>query len=472
METRRHLMLIGAVACIASGLTFAFVGIPRLPDDAGPLDNAKNVVMARNVAFHGILSDDLGPPYHPSARRMPLYSLFLAGLLRIGVPLAGALAVQFALSVSIPVFTYFLGRDLISSRAGLATGILMALHPMQLAMPSTFDDAWFFEIFWLAGFLFFIRSLKTDRPARSLALAGLFLGLSGLIRPLTMTLWPIFIIGALIRHRRKALFPIAAFIVALGAIWTPWFVRNWKTFDTFFITTQDAYILAWDSYAFYLADTLHISHPEAKHRVRLALEEYTGRSFPYEGGDEIDDPFLNEPKLAAVTKRYVFSQIAKDPWRYAYSHLRHGLPFWTGSSLREFLASTPWYPKELLATLPNFTREITGGNWGAVRAGIARLGPWSALYLFDFILFFVILYGLVARGLYAFLFSRARERRITGMIFLFFFVFIPLLTAGVYIGPRYRFPLEPFFLILAGIGAVALWQSFSKYRHRAPRQVV
>lgn len=452
MQIRQHLAIIILAGFLGGLFALEFAALPRLPSSVAPLDGGKNVTMARNLAERGVLSDDIAPPFRPSARRMPLYPMFVAGWFRLGASHAAILAIQYLLAVLIPALTYFLAREFLRPGAAFAVGLIMAIHPTELAMPSTFDDAWFFQIFWLAGFLFYVRGLKRDTPrSLDLLISGSLLALSGLARPLTMTLWPLLVLGLVMRFRRQALRPGAVFVVTLALLWSPWFIRNWKTFHTFFITTQDAYILTWDTYAYYLADARGITRPEAKHLIRLDIEKITDRNLPFEGGDEIDDPFLNEPELAAIAKRYVFKNMLKDPIGYGVAHLRHSLPFWTGSSLREFLASTPFYPKQLLATLPNFTREITAGNWPAVRAGFARAGPWLALYALDALVFIIALYGLAAAGLWRLGHSGDRVFETMSLVFFLLLAASALLTSGVYIGPRYRFPFEPFLLILAAI---------------------
>lgn len=88
----------------------------------------------------------------------PGYPLFLAGLVRLGIPLWGLKAANVILLIGGLWFLYKMARLFVSERASLITVTILALHPLLLRwVPFLMTES--FSFFCMAGFLFCFCSL-------------------------------------------------------------------------------------------------------------------------------------------------------------------------------------------------------------------------------------------------------------------------------------------------------------------------
>jgi 4-amino-4-deoxy-L-arabinose transferase-like glycosyltransferase len=197
-------------------------------------DATEYVLYAYNMAKYGVYSQqrpdrvDDGVP-HPDAYRTPGYSLFLLPFLKIYhlpkmvrvVVLAQAIISSLTILAAFIFFRSFLSRPW-----ALAAGFLVAISPHLVA----------FNIYILTEslFTFFLVLLswsisvvaKNKRPLPAL-LAGIFLGISLLIRP-TMLYFIAFLIPAffVFFQKKRALGLALCLIIGFSATYGPWVLRN------------------------------------------------------------------------------------------------------------------------------------------------------------------------------------------------------------------------------------------------------
>ncbi len=231
---------------LALRLTFVFVA-PQPENQVG--DSVEFDLLARNLlAGHGLSYKE---PWHPSARKTPLYPWLLAQTYRLFgygnyTPL---LTLQAFLDALLVIMLAWLAlwawRD---ARIGLVAAGLWAIYlpGAQLAGRLLADSL--FTFLQLTGFLLFALAIHYLADVKRVAifglLSGLLFGLASLTRPTSLYI-PILlavVLGGWWLWRRKkraqVAFPTSrvwltalTMILSLAIVMTPWFVRNYRAFD-------------------------------------------------------------------------------------------------------------------------------------------------------------------------------------------------------------------------------------------------
>ncbi len=169
--------------------------------------------------------------WHPWCHYPVGYSGFLALFYRIfGARIGVTDAVNAAVGALLPVATWLLGTTCLSPPRARAAGLLVALHPglilySALVMSEPLAALLTLIAFWLAA--------RDPRPFRGVALGGLVLGLSVLVRPTALLCAPFLVLVPLARGRAASGLAAAAALalVATLAPVLPWTARNCRVMD-------------------------------------------------------------------------------------------------------------------------------------------------------------------------------------------------------------------------------------------------
>lgn len=185
--------------------------------------------------------------HDPTASRMPLYPLFLAGILSL--PHASVRTVQIfqiILNCITCVIMYFLATRLLDRRHGVLCGMLTALYiPMA-------SQCLFILTETLFTFLFVISLyILSEKHARTgiLSASGVVIGFASLVRPIGLIIaiflmvWLVYVFGW-----RKSLPRLTAFSFCLGLILMPWIVRNAYVFHRLIPTYTSSGLALYNSY--------------------------------------------------------------------------------------------------------------------------------------------------------------------------------------------------------------------------------
>jgi|GEM_PF-4755165 len=213
-----HLLLLGGLAAGAA-LHFAFAA-RRIAER--PLFQNEYRNMGLNIAADGVMKDISGPG--PSARRMPLYPVFLSVFSAPGdrgLPAYGAQALLGVLSVLL-AFTAACGLG--GPAAGLAAAAAVALDGSVFGMFAATGVECLFAFAILVSFNAVL--LWAEKPsARTAALAGLGIGATLLCRS-TLILLPPLLAAAALRGSR-GLRKTAGLLVLFSYLpLAPWAARN------------------------------------------------------------------------------------------------------------------------------------------------------------------------------------------------------------------------------------------------------
>lgn len=166
----------------------------------------------------------------PTADKPPLYPLLLAAESKLGssgVPahrLVGAL-----LGAATIVALALLARRLAGPRAGLLTGLLVALDPQLWVLDSQMLSETLYGLLFAAVLLAAYRVRERPSLAAGAAL-GLAVGLAALTRPEALVSGILIALLVLATHRRRALAAVALAAAVCALAIGPWIARNWVAF--------------------------------------------------------------------------------------------------------------------------------------------------------------------------------------------------------------------------------------------------
>jgi 4-amino-4-deoxy-L-arabinose transferase-like glycosyltransferase len=169
----------------------------------------------------------------PTAERAPLFTMFVAGLYKLGLAGSDGRLVGLLTGGGTIVALGLLGRRLAGERTGLLAAGLAALYPILIAADGAMMTESTYGVF--AAFSLVVAYRLLDRPSLGYAaLLGALLGLAALARGEALLLLPLLLI-ALVRRPggwrpggwRTAAVVVAAFAIVLA----PWTIRNWSAFD-------------------------------------------------------------------------------------------------------------------------------------------------------------------------------------------------------------------------------------------------
>lgn len=196
---------------------------------------ARSIVQGRGLS--GPLFEDTGV----SAWMTPIYPYFVAGVFCVfGVYSTASafvlLSIQALISAlnCLPIF-YFAKR-LFGERVGLWSGWAWVLFPYAVYFPV--ERIWGTWISTLLLSVLFLIALDMEKSPSLWLWAGfgILWGFTALIEPVVMTAWP-FVTGfsayCLYRRKSRWLAPVAASVLGLLLVVTPWFVRNYEIFGHF-----------------------------------------------------------------------------------------------------------------------------------------------------------------------------------------------------------------------------------------------
>lgn len=181
-------------------------------------------------------------PEQPTSWRPPLFPAFLGAVYKIfGYHLGLARFIQISLSVGIVFVTYLLGKLIFNINVGLIASLIVGLYPgLVLFSNMLYSETLFIFLFTLTFYLI-LYSMRRD-SVLLFSGVGVLIGLSALIRPIGLSILPLFIVLIVLKYKkdlkkslgRSCLVFLVTFLVIL-----PWSLRNYLVFGQFiFIDTN------------------------------------------------------------------------------------------------------------------------------------------------------------------------------------------------------------------------------------------
>ncbi|MBI4720065.1 MAG: glycosyltransferase family 39 protein [Chitinivibrionia bacterium] len=414
-------MLIFCAFAFRMGFCLAVPGIHAEPRG----DEIDYLAIAGSIANGGgfCLSNDT-----PTARRPPLYPLFLSAWFKIfGARIEIGRVVQVLLGTLIVFLVFRLGCAVLSVNTALAAAALTAANPFLIFASAYLLTENLYTVLLLVLLILFTRPAPgVAFPLRTALFGGFLTGLCALCRPTAFLLWAfgtcaimLFYSGTFAARLRNC----AVFIGVLGVTLLPWAYRNHRVFGTWvWFTTHGG-----------------ITFYQSNNRAVVEIPQYRGGVAPlyalpgYEGLEKLDE-------------------ITKDEaaWRMG----------------KQFLAENERLVPELVARkFARFWRfrsdagmsGIKSGWWWNKESAMGRLASGADAGL----VYAVFVMPLFLVGLFA------TVRRYKRLCMWYGTIIVHVVLALVFFGSlRARLPLEPLMALWASAGLAALAYLI---RRRAPR---
>jgi 4-amino-4-deoxy-L-arabinose transferase-like glycosyltransferase len=344
---------------------------------------------------------------YPTARRAPVYPLFLAFIYRVfGINQKVALLFQSLFDTLTCLIIYHIALKLFKCRltALLSASIWAVYLPGVLFVAKFYSE----PLFTLLLSLFILLSIKSLQTPRIIYFiwTGVLLGLATLCRPVTQLFFGCGFVYYFIhfwRRKRTALSACIILFLSFSFTLAPWTVRNYMLFKRFIpVSTLLGYNLFLD-HGLALGRDNYLAPVESKayRDFEEKIENKYGRSRP-----------LSEPEWGDIYMREAQKAIRTHPVRYLVLSLRHFTMLWFNlgvkgyGKLKEYAFFCLNAPLMLLAML-----------------AITRFkGEWTR---FSYPLLFLILYNTVVHM---------------------------LLVTGI----RFVIPVMPYIIILAAFALIKL----------------
>ncbi|TAK59225.1 hypothetical protein EPO14_00180 [Patescibacteria group bacterium] len=247
LRTYRAEIIVGLLALAAHLACFAFVlhandgsVLNTVRGDDGYFELAKNVLAGNGFSWGA------SAPYAPNPLRTPGFVYALSGLLGIfGV--TGAALIQLALASAIPIFGMWIARRISASqKIGYLAGAILALDPTLALLSFQFYTETLFLLLFLPWLLLTFRYLE-KRDWITLALSAAILGSAILVKTSAQYIPLIFIPFILWHFGKKdwqrGIAHASLYLLIIGAILTPWILRNAYTFGVPGLSAQTPFVL-------------------------------------------------------------------------------------------------------------------------------------------------------------------------------------------------------------------------------------
>jgi 4-amino-4-deoxy-L-arabinose transferase-like glycosyltransferase len=420
-------------------------------------------LLAVNLLARGVFSMAGDPPFVPAHVWGPLYPLFVAAGYLLTGPVPQAIPFYQALLDSLTVaVTYQLGQWVGGRRVGLLAALLYALYPSTWRFSNELLTEILFGLLVTTALWMLVRYVLAGRR-RDLALFALFAGLATLCKSqgllLVVTAWMV-AIYELVKGRRSWWQTAAVVPAIVAALLLPWIVRNRVVFGRWFYTTTFQYNLSVVSAVATLAHARGESVAPWTPRWWAIYDEIWNQARERSGWAPCDESrTLCQGKadlrdLTAVSLQTIRAYPLDLVGSHVKGWLRSFVPqehrFWYGRFSGQSWSKLSLRGDALGRALDEARQgRLAGAARLLVRERLLALPPlalgfwlgWAAMHLIVIAAFCVGAWWL--------------RPRILSLVFCFVVFYVTFLP-GPISHVRFRLPVMPTILVVAGVGVLSL----------------
>lgn len=438
---RPHLILI---------VTFLFAAAVRLMYVA-TLGGDASFFAEPDTGLYWSMSEHLRDALFTTTDRMPLYPLFLAACRALfgAVPRAVAF-VQALLDAGTCAMMARLAL-FVSRPAGIAAGILGACSATLIVYSAQMLTDTLTLFFLTAAFL--STALFLQRPSLAIAAsAGLAAGLALAVRPAVALLLPaiaVLILARMIRKDfRRAVICSALFCLVAAVPIAPTVVRNYVYFDRFALTSQSGIHLA-----IWIAPILRQRQDGTPYEVSVSRMNAAFDDAVKHAPDAYRDPF-QQSSLYTKLARAELSSISALTFIKAWIE---------GAATNLFAPAALGDPRVRIMEKPSFF--ATPGQSMLERAVhyFKSSSVTFAVVMIAGVVGSFLSIALAAIGFTLLCRERAGWAALAAVPVVYF-----LVLTGPVVSAKYRMPMEPSLIVLAGIGLAAIWSAAASRRNAQP----
>lgn len=420
-----------ALIVILVAALVARAGVVALTPDFAPIFDAADFARHASsiAAGDGYAASQLGVE-GPTAFRPPLYPLLLAAIDGLGGSLAAQRLAGALLGVVTVLLVYLIADRLWGRRVAVAAGAIAAVFPPLVVLNASLLSETLFLPLVLGAVLAVLR-YREDRRLRWALVAGAVCGLAVLTRtqgaPVVLALavgawgarpWP---------SLRAAGVPVAL-VLAAAIVVAPWVVRNAVQFDRFVgLGTGAGFALAGTYNAESRSLAEHPGEPFAPNRLGTYRDELSRRD-------------LDEAELTGALNDQAVAFMRDNPGYVAQTMV------WNVVRVFDVERREP-FQRTFAAS------QVQGSGLERIDSPVVFLGSLYAVLL------------LALAGVAAQVARRALPR---APLFVWLVPALVLLPAlAIYGLPRYRAPADPFLVMFAAVGVVAVADALVRRRATA-----
>lgn len=383
--------------------------------------------------------------------RTPGYPLFIASLLYVFGHILAVSIIQSVLAGAAAVLLYRFAVRSCSRFAARISALFFVIDPLGIYFTGTIlSETVFLFLLLLATYTLVFHTNKYGT-----GIAGALLGLSVLVRPSALLLFPVFLLWrALIgaqKNMRAIVVPLLLFTLTFFVMVAPHMIGNKIHYNSWSIATVgDATLYRHPAHLFYAY----------KHAISMKETEAILHQRLMEINPHKDDSytFQNVPYFRQLTKEIIMS----DPLGYAKFHIIKTLPFFISDGLRELA-----YRLHIIGPLPNIgDTYLTKGLWETAKIILTDVRS-AFLFLAGFLFWLcinILMLGSAVAATCLKVIPRLRSGYFRSHgennpywhipLFCLFIVLIVGFSTGPVANPRYRYSVSPFMFLAASYG---LW---------------
>ncbi|MCM8804601.1 MAG: glycosyltransferase family 39 protein, partial [Candidatus Omnitrophica bacterium] len=178
--------------------------------------------------------------------RPPLYPLVISILVLFKFNLIGIRIFQSFISILTVYFIYYIGKKTFDEKTGIVSAFISSFYPFFIFYNGFLLTETLFVFFTVLSIFYLI--MTTERNGKVSFFSGIFLGLSGLTRPILQLYLPVSILHILFFKEnlkirfRKIILLVIGFCLTLS----PWIIRNYKIFHKFISGTTMGGWVFWE----------------------------------------------------------------------------------------------------------------------------------------------------------------------------------------------------------------------------------
>jgi 4-amino-4-deoxy-L-arabinose transferase-like glycosyltransferase len=410
-------------------------------------DSAEYKALSQNLFINHVFK--LDPKSDYETFRTPGYPLFIGIINKIFNTYFAVTLMQIVLTFLTALLLFKITLRFFSRKSALVSPILFLMSPTAITQSLVLLSDTLF-VFLLILILYILFSRKATR--RMYIVAGLLLGISVLVRPISLFL-PILIIPFLFIFNgkkegiKKVMVHSGLFLAALALMVMPWMARNNAVAGHFAISSLSAYNLFHYNLPEYIATKQGIS-------AEAARETFETKLSPQARENQKSLRYSND--LSAISVPFLKSHLIS----YAFFHGIKTVPFFITSSIESAVTlRNSFLPNDTNISViqENLSDLVIHGKFAELATVLVK-NPFITLEQ----IFWVVV---MALSLYAVLRNYKKPQYWLFLLIIFYFAFL----TGPVSYSRYRLPAEPFMLTLGVIGAGLIIRDIHR-RFRPMRQ--
>jgi 4-amino-4-deoxy-L-arabinose transferase-like glycosyltransferase len=364
-------------------------------------------------------------PYLPNALRTPGYIYFLVASFRATGSWTGVALLQMLLACALPLLGMRIAQRLARSNGiGIAAGILLALDPTLALLSFQFYTETFFLVLFFLWLLLTFRYLEAPRWS-TLSASAVLLGVAILTKTsaqyIPLILVPFILWQSGRREWRRGIAHAGVYLFIIALILTPWVIRNTHTFGVPGLSAQTPFVF-YTNFAPAVLTVARGSDFAEEVSTFSTVAERDSNAITLANGD------IYIAKALEVVRAH--------PVAAVFVACKSLFTFFTNDGVYTLLARSGHAPYDFL--------------WLLIAARLV----WVAITLAACV------------GALVYLF---RERSSLAILILLLVAYFALTSTIAAFGtnPRYRLPVDPILIALAGIGIASTVAYLRRFRASA-----